>query len=107
MAQDGAKPTCLRVDGGMVVNDWLVQFLADTLGVDIQRPKVTETTALGVAYLAGIQAGVFAGLEDVANLWQHEAKFEPRMSEADRERLYAGWLEAVKKVLCPNASVVL
>lgn len=99
MSQDGARPTCLRVDGGMVVNDWLVQFLADTLGVSIERPQVTETTALGVAYLAGLQAGAFESLEQVADLWHNEAKFEPEMKEEDRERLYSGWLEAVGKVL--------
>ena len=99
MSQDGARPASIRVDGGMVVNDWLMQFLADTLGVTIERPQVTETTALGVAYLAGLQAGIFESLEQVANLWHNEAKFEPQMSECDRERLYAGWLEAVGKVL--------
>jgi len=99
MAQDGVSPSSLRVDGGMVVNDWLVQFLADTLGVTIERPQVTETTALGVAYLAGLQAGAFESLEQVADLWHNEAKFEPQMAEEDRERLYAGWLEAVGKVL--------
>lgn len=99
MSQDGARPASIRVDGGMVVNDWLMQFLADTLGVTIERPQVTETTALGVAYLAGLQAGVFENLEQVASLWHNEAKFEPQMSECDRERLYAGWLEAVEKVL--------
>jgi glycerol kinase len=99
MSQDGASPASIRVDGGMVVNDWLVQFLADTLGVVIERPQVTETTALGVAYLAGLQAGAFESLEQVAKLWHNEAKFEPQMSTQDRERLYAGWLEAVGKVL--------
>lgn len=99
MSQDGARPASIRVDGGMVVNDWLMQFLADTLGVTIERPQVTETTALGVAYLAGLQAGVYTSLEQVADLWSNEAKFEPNMSECDRERLYAGWLEAVGKVL--------
>jgi len=99
MAQDGVRPSSLRVDGGMVVNDWLVQFLADTLGIEIERPQVTETTALGVAYLAGIQAGAFDSLEKVANLWHNEAKFEPKMAEEARERLYSGWLEAVSKVL--------
>jgi glycerol kinase len=83
----------------MVVNDWLVQFLADTLGIEIERPQVTETTALGVAYLAGIQAGAFESLEQVAHLWHNEAKFKPEMAEEARERLYAGWLEAVGKVL--------
>jgi len=99
MAQDGVSPSSLRVDGGMVVNDWLVQFLADTLGITIERPQVTETTALGVAYLAGIQAGAFESLEQVAHLWHNEAKFEPSMPEEARERLYSGWLEAVGKVL--------
>ena len=99
MSQDGACPASIRVDGGMVVNDWLVQFLADTLGVTIERPQVTETTALGVAYLAGLQAGAFENLEQVADLWHNEAKFEPKMAEQDRERLYSGWLEAVGKVL--------
>ena len=104
MEQDGAKPESLRVDGGMVVNDWLVQFLSDTLGVTIERPRVTETTALGVAYLAGVQAGAFESLEQVANLWHNEAKFEPVMSDDDRERLYDGWLNAVQKV-CQKDSV--
>jgi glycerol kinase len=99
MAQDGACPASIRVDGGMVVNDWLMQFLADTLGVTIERPQVTETTALGVAYLAGLQAGVFENLEQVSTLWHNEAKFEPEMAEEARERLYSGWLEAVSKVL--------
>lgn len=99
MEQDGVSPSSLRVDGGMVVNDWLVQFLADTLGITIERPQVTETTALGVAYLAGIQAGAFESLEQVAHLWHNEAKFEPSMPEEARERLYSGWLEAVGKVL--------
>jgi glycerol kinase len=99
MAQDGVSPSSLRVDGGMVVNDWLMQFLADTLGITIERPQVTETTALGVAYLAGIQAGAFEGLEQVAKVWHNETKFEPSMPEEARERLYVGWLEAVGKVL--------
>jgi glycerol kinase len=99
MAQDGISPSSLRVDGGMVVNDWLMQFLADTLGITIERPQVTETTALGVAYLAGIQAGAFDGLEQVAKVWHKETKFEPSMPEETRERLYLGWLEAVGKVL--------
>lgn len=99
MSQDGARPESIRVDGGMVVNDWLMQFLADTLGVTIERPQVTETTALGVAYLAGLQAKVFENLGQIADLWHNDAKFEPQMSECDRERLYSGWLEAVNKVL--------
>ncbi|MFT6190496.1 MAG: glycerol kinase [Oleispira sp.] len=99
MAQDGVSPSSLRVDGGMVVNDWLMQFLADTLGITIERPQVTETTALGAAYLAGLQAGAFDSLEQLADLWHNETQFEPSMPEEARQRLYAGWLEAVGKVL--------
>jgi len=98
MEQDGIKPASLRVDGGMVVNDWLVQFLADTLGVAIERPQVTETTALGAAYLAGLQAGAYESLEQVAELWHNEAHFTPELDEATRQRLYQGWQEAVQKV---------
>ena len=98
MAKDGVKPASLRVDGGMVGNDWLVQCLADTLGVTIERPQITETTALGVAYLAGLQAGVFDSLEQVAELWHNEAKFVPQMKDDDRDRLYQGWLNAIDKV---------
>lgn len=99
MSQDGVKPASLRVDGGMVVNDWFVQFLSDVLGVEIERPKITETTALGVAYLAGLQSGVFDSLEQVANMWHNEAKFDPEMCEKERDHLYEGWIEAVNKVL--------
>jgi len=98
MEQDGIKPASLRVDGGMVVNNWLVQFLADTLGVTIERPQVTETTALGAAYLAGLQAGAYDSLEQVAELWHNEARFDPAMKADTRERLYQGWQEAVQKV---------
>lgn len=98
MEQDGIKPASLRVDGGMVVNNWLVQFLADTLGVAIERPQVTETTALGAAYLAGLQAGAYESLEQVAELWHNEAHFTPELDEETRQRLYQGWQEAVQKV---------
>ena len=98
MEQDGIKPASLRVDGGMVVNNWLVQFLADTLGVAIERPQVTETTALGAAYLAGLQAGAYESLEQVAELWHNEAHFAPLLDEETRQRLYLGWQDAVQKV---------
>lgn len=98
MEQDGIKPASLRVDGGMVVNNWLVQFLADTLGVTIERPQVTETTALGAAYLAGLQAGAYDSLEQVAELWHNEARFAPQLEEGTRQRLYEGWQDAVQKV---------
>lgn len=99
MRRDGAAaPSALRVDGGMVVNNWVMQFLADILGVPVERPEVTETTALGVAYLAGLQLGLYASLDDIARMWHRDRRFEPRMGEAHRTRLYDGWLDAVKRV---------
>ena len=99
MEADGAEPpVALRVDGGMVVNDWLLQFLADILGVQVERPVVTETTALGAAYLAGIKAGICGGPEEIAALWQSDARFEPQMETAARDDLYRGWTEAVARV---------
>jgi glycerol kinase len=99
MAQDGAAaPATLRVDGGMVGNGWLMQFLADILGVPVERPQMTETTALGAAFLAGLQAGLFRDTAQIAGHWQLQQRFTPRMSEAQRQPLYAGWLDAVQRV---------
>ncbi len=99
MRRDGASaPSALRVDGGMVVNNWVMQFLADILGVPVERPQVAETTALGVAYLAGLQLGLFTSLEEIASHWHREQRFEPRMLETHREQLYQGWLNAVRRV---------
>jgi len=99
MAADGApRPTALRVDGGMTRNDWLMQFLADTLALPVERPEVTETTALGAAYLAGLASGLWGSLEDIASNWRRERLFEPRMAAAERSRLYDGWRDAVDRV---------
>ena len=99
MMQDGASPpSALRVDGGMAVSDWTMQFLADLLGVAVERPEVTETTALGVASLAGLQAGLYADLDALAEHWHLQRRFEPRMQQALRDQLYAGWLDAVTRV---------
>jgi len=95
---DGARLQSLRVDGGMVVNDWVMQFLADILDVTVDRPKVTETTALGAAYLAGLQTGVYSSLDEIAELWECEHQFESRMGPALRESLYAGWIDSVERV---------
>jgi glycerol kinase len=89
--------TALRVDGGMVANSWLCQFLADILDVPVERPVVTETTALGAAYLAGLAVGLYPSLESLSGVWQCERRFEPKMSAADRSRLYAGWLDAIRR----------
>ena len=95
---DGGHLEALRVDGGMVGNDWLVQFLSDILNVDVDRPRVTETTALGAAFLAGLQSGVYQGLDEIEKLWGRERRFQPEMEPSQRERLYQGWLEAVERV---------
>ncbi|MDB5972648.1 MAG: glpK [Hydrocarboniphaga sp.] len=98
MAGDACTPTELRVDGGMVVNDWLTQFLADVLQIDVLRPQVVETTALGAALLAGLGAGVYESLGEIAALWKSDARFSPARPAADADRLYDGWLDAVKRV---------
>ncbi|SDL70069.1 glycerol kinase [Franzmannia pantelleriensis] len=93
-----ANTGTLRVDGGMVRNNWLMQFLADMLGVPVDRPTVLETTALGAAYLAGLQIGWYRDLDEIAELWRCERTFEPRMPDDERERLYQGWQDAVARV---------
>ncbi len=98
MADDGIAPSVLRVDGGMVANDWFLQFLADVLGRPVERPKNAESTVLGAAYLAGLQCGVYASTAEIASLWESDAVFEPAMDDATREALYAGWQEAVARV---------
>ncbi|HYK86934.1 MAG TPA: glycerol kinase GlpK [Ktedonobacteraceae bacterium] len=89
----------LRVDGGAVVNNLLMQFQADILGVPVQRPKVAETTALGAAYLAGLAVGFWSSQEEVAEHWAIDRTFEPQMSADQREKLYAGWKRAVGRSL--------
>ncbi|MDQ2694434.1 MAG: glycerol kinase GlpK [Pseudomonadota bacterium] len=96
MANDGAvSPRALRVDGGMVANDWLLQCLADLTGVAVERPVVTETTALGAACLAGLRAGLYGSLDDIKQHWQRDAVFQPALAAAERDRLVRGWDKAV------------
>jgi glycerol kinase len=96
-ADSGITVRALRVDGGAVRNDFLMQFQADVLGVAVQRPVVTETTALGAAYLAGLAVGYWASQEEIAAQWAVERTFEPRMSADERDSLYAGWQRAVER----------
>ncbi len=98
MEKDGLRPTTLRVDGGMVANNWVLQFLADILGARVDRPSLVETTALGAAYLAGLQAGVYGSLEELASLWRCDRSFEPVMTKDHRDQLYDGWIQAVQKL---------
>ncbi|MEO3432458.1 glycerol kinase GlpK [Inquilinus sp. CAU 1745] len=96
IADSGGRPAALRVDGGMVVNDWVCQFLADMLDIPVERPRVTETTALGAAFLAGLHEGVYPDLGAVSAAWKRDRLFEPRMDPALRERLFEGWQKAVR-----------
>ena len=89
--------TVLRVDGGMVANDWLMQFLADTLGAPVDRPVVQETTALGAAYLAGSAAAVCPDPDEFARLWALQRRFTPAMREDERSSRYAVWQDAVRR----------
>ncbi len=96
MAKDGAAPPkTLRVDGGMVANNWLLQCLADIANVPTARPKVIETTALGAAYLAGLQTGLYSSLDDIAKGWQLDRHCDPKLSQQARANLLHAWQQAV------------
>ncbi len=98
-ADSGVDLTELKVDGGMVGNELLMQFQADILGVPVVRPLVAETTALGAAYAAGLAVGVWASLDDLRANWGEDRRWEPRMAAPDRERIYARWRKAVERTL--------
>ncbi len=95
----GGSGGVLRVDGGMTASAYTMQFLADIIGAPVDRPEVAETTALGAAWLAGMQAGLYPGREGFARAWALERRFEPQMDDDRREALYAGWKDAVSRTL--------
>lgn len=97
IAADGSSLQTLRVDGGMVSNDYMCQKLADILNVAVHRPVITETTALGAAYMAGLQQGLFSSLDEIARKWQLDKEYKPSQSEAWREQRYRGWQDAVAR----------
>jgi glycerol kinase len=94
-ADSNIEVRTLRVDGGAVVNNLLMQFQADILGVPVQRPRIAETTALGAAYLAGLAVGFWRNQQEISAYWQVERTFEPGLSVDQRETLYADWQRAV------------
>jgi len=98
MAEDGMEPSVIRVDGGMVANDWFLQFLADMLDVTVERPRNIESTVLGAAFLAGLHSGVFDSLAAIGERWSSERIFEPQMPDEQRDALYLGWQDAVSRV---------
>jgi len=93
----GVRADILRVDGGMVVNELLMQFQSDILSIPVVRPQVTETTALGAAYAAGLAVGFFHSTEELISNWAVDHRWEPRMNAATRERLYHDWKKAVSR----------
>lgn len=97
IAADGGKLEALRVDGGMVNNNFLLQRLADTLACEVHRPTITETTALGAAYVAGLQAGLFESLAQIQDKWQLDRIARPEKDEQWRRSRYRGWLDAVRR----------
>ena len=101
---DTKSNTVLRVDGGMVASNWTMQRLADILDAPVDCPQILETTALGAAYLAGMQVGLYPGLDEFSDGWSLERRFEPAMSESVRTTKYAGWRDAVRRTLTTTAA---
>jgi len=92
--------TILRVDGGMVASNWTMQCLADFIAAPVDRPKVLETTALGAAYLAGLEAGFYPEPAEFTKTWALDRRFQPTMSEQQRAGKHAGWRDSVRRTLC-------
>ncbi|MDH5500620.1 MAG: glycerol kinase GlpK, partial [Gammaproteobacteria bacterium] len=98
MREDGVEPDLMRVDGGMVHNRWFLQFLADILGIPVERPANIESTVLGAAYVAAMKSGLIDSPSNIGRLWKRDCIFEPSMEIARRDELYAGWVDAVSRV---------
>ena len=99
MKNDGLRPNLVKVDGGMVKNNWFSQFLSDIIDLEVIRPKVNETTALGAAFMAGLKIGVYKSLKDVSKNWKIDKKFYPKMNKVNRSKLLKGWKQAITKTL--------
>lgn len=100
MEQDsGIEMSALRVDGGAVKNDFLMQFQGDIINAPVERPEINETTALGAAYLAGLAVGFFKDKEQIAAHWKMDRRFEPEMDETESDALYDGWKKAVQATM--------
>ena len=99
MNKDGLKPRIVKIDGGMVANNWFSQFLADVINLKVIRPKVLETTALGAALFAGYQIGEFKSLNQIKNTWKKDKAFKPKINKKLRNHILHGWKQAIKKTL--------
>jgi len=99
MRKDGLKPRIIKVDGGMISNNWFSQFLSDIINLNVIRPKVLETTALGVALFAGYQIGEFKSLNQIKLIWKKDRVFSPKLNKSMRNNLLQGWKLAIRKTL--------
>ena len=99
MNKDGLKPKVIKIDGGMVANNWFSQFLSDVINLKVIRPKNLETTALGAAFLAGYQIGEFKSLNQIKNISKKGKVFSPKMNKSFRNHILQGWQQAIKKTL--------
>ena len=99
MKNDGVKPNLIKVDGGMVKNNWFSQFLSDVIDTKVIRPKVQETTALGAAFMAGLRIGVYNSLKDISKNWKIDKKFLPKIGKSKRTKLLKEWEQAIRKTL--------
>ena len=99
MRKDGSKPKIIKVDGGMIANNWFAQFLSNILDTNVLRPKIQETTALGVAFFAAYQVGEFKSLDEISRKWKKDAMFKPKISKKLRVNLLKGWQQAIRKTL--------
>ena len=99
MKKDGLKPKLIKVDGGMVANNWFAQFLSDIINLNVIRPKILQTTALGAALLAGYQIGEFKSLNQIKNKWKKDRIFNPKLNKSLRNNLLQGWKQAIRKTL--------
>ena len=99
MKKDGLKPRVVKIDGGMVANNWFSQFLSDVINLNVVRPRVLETTALGVALFAGYQVGEFKSLNEIKLKWKKDRVFSPKLNKPLRNNLLQGWKLAIRKIL--------
>ena len=99
MRKDGLKPSIVKVDGGMVANNWFSQFLSDIIDLNVIRPRVLETTAMGVALFAGYQVGEFKSLNEIKHVWKKDRVFSPKLKKSLRNKLLQGWKLAIRKTL--------
>ena len=99
MKKDGMKAKVIKIDGGMAKNNWFSQFLSSVLNVKVYRSQTDETTALGAAFMAGLQIGVFKSLNDISKRWKLNRKFIPKMKNSERLNLLKGWSQAIRRTL--------